>query len=64
MTQARSAIFAAGLTRIEQGVFDKKCEHLNEVIEQSPTAGTQLPHGAPVTITVGDKPPGGCPPPP
>jgi hypothetical protein len=64
VAQARSAIFAAGLTRIEQGVFDKKCEHLDEVIEQSPAAGTQLPHGAPVTITVGDKPPGGCPPPP
>jgi alpha-tubulin suppressor-like RCC1 family protein len=62
VTQASSALRSAGLTLGgENTVVDNTCNNINEVLSQSPAAGTSLPAGSSVSITIGVKPKNPCP---
>jgi hypothetical protein len=62
VTQASSALRSAGLTLGgESTVVDNTCNNINKVVSQNPGAGTSLPAGSSVSITIGVKPRNPCP---
>jgi beta-lactam-binding protein with PASTA domain len=58
---AKAALTAAGLKANLQSVVDPTCNHLGEVMSQSPAAGTLVNPGSVVTIRVGRPPAKPCP---
>jgi beta-lactam-binding protein with PASTA domain len=61
-TRAGSALQAAHLTLGNVGsVVDNTCNNIGTVLSQSPAAGTTLPIGSAVSITIGVKPKNPCP---
>jgi hypothetical protein len=60
-SDALKAIRAAGLVTSVHSRIDGTCDHIGEVISQSPDGGTSSQPGAVVTIWVGATPPHGCP---
>ncbi|MFD3537384.1 S8 family serine peptidase [Streptomyces sp. NPDC058664] len=50
---AISVLAAANLAVVEKTVIDTSCSYIGQVMAQSPTAGTVVPSGSVVTITVG-----------
>jgi len=58
---AKAALTAAGLKANLQSVVDPTCNHLGEVMSQSPAGGTLVNPGAVVTIRVGRPPAKPCP---
>jgi hypothetical protein len=58
---ALNAIRAAGLTAAVESRPDPTCEHIGEVVAQSPSPGTISQLGAPVTIWIGTHGPHPCP---
>ncbi len=63
LDRAGAAIRAAGLVlgQPPQYVVDKNCGHTNTVMRQSPTAGTSVPPGSVVQLTIGQQPSKPCP---
>jgi alpha-tubulin suppressor-like RCC1 family protein len=62
VTQASSTLRSAGLTLGgESTVVDNTCNNINKVLSQSPGAGTSLPAGSSVSVTIGVKPTKPCP---
>jgi hypothetical protein len=55
--EAQATLTGAGFKVIAERIIDATCNHIGDVITQSPTAGTQLASGQPVTIRVGAKSP-------
>jgi hypothetical protein len=58
---AVAAIRALGLRTAQQTVVDRFCRRIGAVVSQTPAAGTSVPPGTTVTLTVGTRPPTPCP---
>ncbi len=60
--QAGADLRAAGLVLGSvSSVVDNTCDNINTVLSQSPAAGTTVPTGSAVSITIGTKPKNPCP---
>jgi beta-lactam-binding protein with PASTA domain len=60
--QAVDELAAAGLNLGSVGsAIDDLCNFINEVMGQSPAAGTVVPVGASVSVTIGELPAHPCP---
>lgn len=60
--QASQTLQAAGLVLgAVSKVVDKYCNHLGTVMSQNPVAGSRASLGSPVSVTIGQAPPNGCP---
>jgi hypothetical protein len=60
---ARDLITRQGFTVQQASAVDNLCEHIGRVMRQTPSAGTRLPRGSSVRITIGTPPtpPRQCP---